>query len=505
MNLSLTTNRLLLSLLLVAPLHGCGARAPEAAPIEASSLDETAIAAEVARLTEAMRDLPGELVVTRSTGPSLDPATFSRLIGAGKVIHVFSDGKVIGYVHATEKAVDEGMPFRVFRQFGGDIVIGPSEQLPEHIIEREGRRNTRSAQASGLSQMNGALWAAGTIAYTIDGAFSNAEQSIIKSAVGTWNDAVDGAAAQVRVRFVPRYSNDGRPYVTFVRSTDPNYCGQSMVGQHSWVFSNWWSHNISINLNCINQPTLHHEMGHTAGLYHEQQRCDRDQYVAVTGSGVDYDRYCGGGAQDYRQYDYLSVMHYSYNQFLFQIAPTGTNFRGTPGQAGSAQRLDTQDVESINQMYSGQRSLPAMGANRFFQIVPQSVTARAVGVPSASLQNGVGLVIWDRGAPDHQWAFISDGNGFFSIRNRATGKCMEDLNFSMSDGGQVAQWDCWGGDNQKWTVAPSSSRAGNFDIINKLSGKSLDVSGNGTANGTPMQQWGYANNDNQRFQLVPVF
>lgn len=488
----------------LAHLAGC---ADDAAPALIDELDPST-RARVEQLTAELSELPGELVVTRSTGPSLDDATREALAGAAKLIHIYSDGRVTAYRSHT-RTMPGADPQLSFSELGGDIVIGTLEQRPDFVIEREAYLHAPdAAHASGLSQGNGTLWRDSTIGYEIDPSFSNAtELAALLDAIGSWNNAVDSYTNQNRVRFVPRYANDGRNWVRFVRSNDPSACGRSQVGNHAWQFSwpPWYSHDVQIM--CVDRKTIHHEMAHTAGLFHEQQRCDRNSYVSVTGTGIDCDRYCGGGAQDYVQYNYRSVMHYPYYNVcnVTPITPTATNYRGTPGDVWSATQLDTQDVQSINTMYFGQRFLPRHGWGTYYYFTPQHAPSKAIAVPASLPDNGIGLVLFDRGVIDQQWQLVPDGHGFFELRNRATGKCMEVYGFSNADGGSIVQWDCWGGDNQKWIVAPAANDAAAFDVINKLSGKSLDVAGSGTANGTPIQQWGHHGGANQRFQMIRAY
>jgi hypothetical protein len=82
---------------------------------------------------------------------------------------------------------------------------------------------------------------------------------------------------------------------------------------------------------------------------------------------------------------------------------------------------------------------------------------------------------------------------------------MEDAYFGTANGSGVVQVHCWGGENQKWIIAPSAGAPGYFDLINKFSGKALDVPGWSTANGTAMNLWDHWNGTNQRFALSPAF
>lgn len=79
--------------------------------------------------------------------------------------------------------------------------------------------------------------------------------------------------------------------------------------------------------------------------------------------------------------------------------------------------------------------------------------------------------------------------GVYSIISRHSGKAMEVFDFNTSNGGNIVQWDYWGGDFQKWKVI--SVGGGYYRIENVGSGRSLDVESASTANGANLQQWGY--------------
>ena len=108
---------------------------PEPAAVEDPA--EAAIKARIEALTAEMADLPGELVVTRSSGESLDEATRETLASAAKIIHVYSDGQVAGYRSQAREVPDAPVPRRDFFEVGGDIIVGPSEALPDYVIQRE--------------------------------------------------------------------------------------------------------------------------------------------------------------------------------------------------------------------------------------------------------------------------------------------------------------------------------------------------------------------------------
>ena len=63
-----------------------------------------------------------------------------------------------------------------------------------------------------------------------------------------------------------------------------------------------------------------HEIGHTAGLHHEQKRCDRDNFITIIWANIpndkkpQYQSTCVGGTsqsiEGHGNYDYCSIMHY---------------------------------------------------------------------------------------------------------------------------------------------------------------------------------------------------
>ena len=80
-------------------------------------------------------------------------------------------------------------------------------------------------------------------------------------------------------------------------------------------------HIILLYLSSIIIFSVFHELFHTAGFAHEQQRADRDYYVIINENKIPnnlmnnfkriptYDRY-GGMSFLYGKYDMCSIMHY---------------------------------------------------------------------------------------------------------------------------------------------------------------------------------------------------
>ena len=70
-----------------------------------------------------------------------------------------------------------------------------------------------------------------------------------------------------------------------------------------------------------------HEIGHTVGLWHEQSRSDRDQFVKINyqnivpGMEFNFDQQISDG-DDRGHYDYDSIMHYPTWAFSKNNQPT---------------------------------------------------------------------------------------------------------------------------------------------------------------------------------------
>jgi len=116
---------------------------------------------------------------------------------------------------------------------------------------------------------------------------------------------------------------------------------------------------ISIGSGCEKRGTIQHEMLHALGIYHQQSRTDRDDYIMVMTQNMDEDKVHNFNTYDYNKvddrrvpYDYNSVMHYSDSGFSNNgektIVTRDPKFQDVIGQRRD---FSDGDISMLNKMY----------------------------------------------------------------------------------------------------------------------------------------------------------
>ncbi|KAH8342164.1 hypothetical protein KR074_002344 [Drosophila pseudoananassae] len=174
-----------------------------------------------------------------------------------------------------------------------------------HVDDDEAEDKTRNALKSPLQR-----WPDNKIYYRISQDYSEQEVANVRTAMASF-----GEQTCVQFEEVEGSAPGGKRYVYFKKS--PNMCG-TRVGYQPLSFG---PHEVLLNERCLTMPAvIQHETLHLLGLFHEQSRPDRDEYVQIDYDNIPRKYWSQFITMDQTTtynvpYDYESVMHYAKNAF----------------------------------------------------------------------------------------------------------------------------------------------------------------------------------------------
>jgi len=168
---------------------------------------------------------------------------------------------------------------------------------------------------------------------------------------GAVQNAIKAYEAHTCLRF--KKKTNERAYIRFYSGSG---CHSPVGYRYNRVNS------ISLGWGCGKTGIAIHEMGHTLGMYHEQSRPDRDQYVRIK-----WDAITDGHSHNFRKhsssiinslgtpYDYNSIMHYGSKSFgkglLFKSTTIETIDKSKQRVIGQRSGLSKIDIKQLNLMY----------------------------------------------------------------------------------------------------------------------------------------------------------
>jgi hypothetical protein len=254
--------------------------------------------------------LPGETGVVQ-----LDPE-----FAYGPTIY---QGSISGYIEGVpfyhqhvEYTIVDGNPL-----FEGDIIL----DLDGPTLAGTGIPNTKF------------YWPNNLVPYEIDAKLP--EQWRVTDAIKHWEE-------KTSIRFIKRTPENASKYPNYV-SFVPG------LGCSSYVGMIGGRQTVNLALGCSLGNTIH-EIGHVAGLWHEQSRIDRDDFVTVVFENIvpsmafNFNKQVTNG-EDIGNYDYASIMHYPRKAFSKNgedtIIPKGNQ------EIGQRQTLSEGDISSVEYMY----------------------------------------------------------------------------------------------------------------------------------------------------------
>src|SRR5690606_2547822 len=190
----------------------------------------------------------------------------------------------------------------------GDIILGPIDEIGDkELVYGPGGLRPAGAPVShaALSHLN--PWPGGRIPFVIDASLPDAVEARIQQAISDWN-------SQTVVRLVPRPARSNEHFVRFTGPTSDMGAGE---GRSAIGYQPGTNQLIRLGSN-VSVGTIRHEIGHTVGLFHEQSRTDRDNFIRINmnevqeGAEGNFETYVWSGlvGLDFGAYDLNSLMHY---------------------------------------------------------------------------------------------------------------------------------------------------------------------------------------------------
>lgn len=197
-------------------------------------------------------------------------------------------------------------------------------------------------QAMILLKLGGFRWPDAIIPFSFAPTLPPQNQLAILDAMRSWEKVT-------KVRFVELSDSNADKYSDYLlfTPTDNLKCS-SFVGRQGG------SQIILLGPNCA-AMNVAHELGHALGLWHEQSRNDRNQYINILWENIDEDyrynfnQHMNDG-EDFGYYDYQSIMHYTAYAFSKNGKPTIIPLEEGV-IIGQRKQLSAKDIAAVNAMY----------------------------------------------------------------------------------------------------------------------------------------------------------
>ena len=120
---------------------------------------------------------------------------------------------------------------------------------------------------------------------------------------------------------------------------------------------------------------------------------------------------------------------------------------------------------------------------------------------SSSVPNDTNVQVWSDAADSkyNSFDFIKLSNGYYKIKNAASGKCLNVTGFTFELKSNVAVYDDNDSIEQQWAIVKNGN---GYSLISRCNGYALDLADGNTANGANVEVYRVLSNTNQRWNFV---